>query len=156
MIVLAIDPGPVESAYVIWDGAKIIDSKITTNEEVRSVVRASTNPFSETDIDVDVVAVEMIASYGMAVGKEVFETCLQIGRFQECITVENRFRLVYRRDVKLHHCGTSRATDSNVRQSLIDKHGSPGTKKAQGRTYGLKSHLWQAFAIATFISETNK
>lgn len=100
----------------------------------------------------EVIAIEMIASYGMPCGKEVFETCLWIGRFTEHCREP---RLVYRRDIKMHHCGSARAKDANIRQALIDKYGAPGTKKNPGATYGLKSHLWAAFALATFISETS-
>jgi hypothetical protein len=145
--VLAIDPGPEQSAYIGWNGSKLIDGGIVSNADMRiGLVSAS------WACSYDLFAIEMVACYGMAVGKEVFDTCLWIGRFAECSPKEPR--LVYRRDVKLHHCQSARAKDSNIRQALIDKYGPPGTKKAPGKTYGLKSHLWAAFAIATFITET--
>lgn len=153
MNVLAIDPGTHESAYVVWidggaAGKAIYSAGIKPNEALLEMLK-----FGELTTDPDVIAIEMVACYGMAVGKEVFETCVWIGRFTEhCKPAP---RLVYRRDVKMHHCGSARAKDSNIRQALIDKYGAPGTKKAQGVTYGLKSHLWAAFAIATFISETS-
>lgn len=146
-MIIAIDPGTSESAIVQWDGERVQEATIASNEECRSFVRQRSAPF--------VLAVEMVACYGMPVGKEVFETCLQIGRIQEiafkrCIDC----RLIYRRDVKLHHCQNARAKDSNIRQALVDKYGAPGTKNQQGKTYGLKSHLWAAFAIATYVQET--
>jgi hypothetical protein len=100
----------------------------------------------------DVFAIEMIASYGMAVGREVFETCVWIGRFMQQFHLQAQ--LVFRRDIKLHHCQSVRAKDTNIRQALIDKYGAPGTKKNPGLTYGITSHLWAAFALATFVSET--
>lgn len=147
--VLAIDPGTSESAYVFWNWQELQSFKILSNDDLLRMCRS---PFCE----VSVAAIEMVACYGMPVGKEVFETCLLIGRLQEVfdhrgITV----RLVYRREIKLHHCMNARAKDSNIRQALIDKYGAPGTKKNPGLTYGIKSDLWSAFAIATYITESD-
>jgi hypothetical protein len=147
--IIAIDPGTTESAILEWDGNRILMAEIWPNNLCRDWVKDA-GPGR-------ILVVEMVACYGMAVGKEVFETCLFIGRIQECAirnTLLDNFKLVYRRDVKLHHCGSARAKDANIRQALIDKYGAPGTKKAPGRTYGLKSHLWAAFALATYASET--
>lgn len=146
MRILAIDPGPAESAFVTWNEGKLGYCDIKPNDFIRNSLAVSVG------MESSVVAIEMIACYGMPVGKETFETCLWIGRFCERSPIEPR--LVYRRDVKLHHCQSARAKDSNIRQALVDKYGPPGTKKAPGATYGLKSHLWAAFAIATFVSET--
>jgi len=148
MTVFAIDPGTTESAYVQWDSVqrKILLMNIRPNTELLSFMSWRLRPKT------DVIAIEMVASYGMPVGKEVFETVLWIGRFYE--RSEKEPLLVYRRDVKLHHCGNARAKDANIRQALIDKYGAPGTKREPGLTYGLKSHLWSAFALATFVSET--
>ena len=146
MSVLAIDPGPAQSAFVLWDNGKLRAFDVSSpNDRLRDGILSW---------NLAPVAIEMIASYGMAVGKEVFETCVWIGRFCERSPVEPL--LVYRRDIKLHHCGTNRAKDANIRQVLIDKYGAPGTKKNPGATYGLKSHLWAAFALATYISETQE
>jgi hypothetical protein len=93
----------------------------------------------------------MIASYGMAVGREVFETCVWIGRFAEI--ARQPVQLVYRRDVKLHLCHSPRAKDANVRQALIDRLGPQGTKKNPGPTYGMKSHLWAALAVGVYAMD---
>lgn len=143
-IVVAIDPGTTESAVVVWSGAKILQAEILKSGSVFRVLQVNQYP----------VFCEMVACYGMAVGKEVFETCLWIGEYRHfCATNLREFTPVYRRDVKLHHCGSARANDGNVIQALKDKYGDKGTKKAPGITYGLKSHLWQAFAIATMVTE---
>jgi hypothetical protein len=97
------------------------------------------------------VAIEMIASYGMPVGKEVFATCYYIGALMEiCRTWKVRVMPVYRKDVKLALCGSPRAKDANVRQALIDLLGAPGTKKEPGGTYGISGHGWSALAIAWY------
>ena len=69
----------------------------------------------------------MIASYGMPVGKEVFDTCVWIGRFIEAFDLE--YEYVYRKDEKMNLCHSMKAKDSNIRQALIDRFGEVGTKK---------------------------
>jgi hypothetical protein len=102
----------------------------------------------------DRCAIEMIASYGMAVGASTFETCVWIGRFTEVARVEPV--LCYRKDIKLFLCGTMRAKDANVRQALLDFVGPQGTKAKPGTTYGIKSHSWAALAVAVFAAANTK
>lgn len=102
------------------------------------------------------IAIEMIASYGMAVGREVFETCVWIGRFLQAWHAPDGARLIYRLDVKLHLCGTAQAKDPNIRQALLDrfprtgggKTPQIGTKKQPGPLYGVSSHAWAALGVA--------
>lgn len=155
-MILAIDPGTEKSALVVWDGSQVIQKAILLNAHMAGLI---VNPpmlgIECADWPKASLCVEMVASYGMPVGKEVFETVLWIGRFVERWEgMRKKSRLVYRRDVKLHHCGSARAKDSNIRQALIDKYGAPGTKKNPGLTYGLSKDLWSAFAIATYATET--
>lgn len=78
----------------------------------------------------DLLVIEMIASYGMPVGKEVFDTCVWIGKFIQ--TVEDRkmqAKYIYRKDEKMNICHSMKAKDSNIRQALIDRFGEVGTKK---------------------------
>jgi hypothetical protein len=142
--IIAIDPGPVQSAILEWDGKRVVFAAQVPN----SVVLANLKVLDSSCQ----LCIEMIASYGMPVGAEVFNTCVWIGRFWEAWTKTPR--LVYRREVKLHHCGSMKAKDSNIRQALIDKYGAPGTKAAPGVTYRLKADLWAAFGIATYVAET--
>ena len=72
----------------------------------------------------------MIASYGMPVGKEVFETCVWIGRFVELARLQNiDVEYIYRKDEKMNICHSMKAKDSNIRQALIDRFGPVGTKR---------------------------
>jgi len=145
MTIIAIDPGTEKSGVVIWDGS-VLESFEAPNEDLlRRIYRVQIGGAS-------LMAVEMIASYGMPVGKEVFETCLWIGRFIERSPVP--FSLIYRKDVKIHLCGTTKAKDGNIRQALIDKHGPVGVKKAPGRLYGISGHLWAALAVADYAAST--
>ena len=145
---LAIDPGTTHSGWVLMRGGILRDSGVCENGEALELVE---------DWAGAQVVIEMIASYGMAVGKEVFETCVWIGRFVQ-VAGPDRVRLVYRKDVKMHLCGTPRAKDANIRQALIDRYGGKaeaiGNVKKPGPLYGVKSHAWAALAVAVTASET--
>lgn len=73
------------------------------------------------------IVIEMIASYGMPVGKEVFDTCVWIGKFAEASGMKESY--IYRKDEKMNICHSMKAKDSNIRQALIDRFGVVGTKK---------------------------
>lgn len=137
-LIFAIDPGNTRSAYVVLTSDKIIAKGILPNDDLRLLLRE----FAQAN-DI-VLAIEMIASYGMAVGSEVFDTCVWIGRYIEQVP---RYEYVYRKEVKMNLCGSMRAKDANVRQALIDRFGEQGTKKNPGTTYGLKADMWSAFAV---------
>ena len=152
-MILAIDPGNEYSAYVIVtnDLNEIIQKDKVLNDELLKVI----NEFG-FDNRIDYVAIEMVASYGMAVGKTVFDTCVWIGRFYQAIykqySIEPMF--IYRKDEKMCLCGNMKAKDSNIVQALIDRFApytpnkGKGTKKEQGFFYGFKKDIWQSFAVA--------
>jgi hypothetical protein len=101
------------------------------------------------------VAIEMIASYGMAVGKEVFETCVWIGRFRQALennSVQN-LKFIYRKDEKMNLCHSMKAKDSNIRQALIDRFGEVGTKKKPGWFYGVSKDVWAAIAVGVTYAD---
>lgn len=103
----------------------------------------------------DRMAIEMVASFGMPVGSEVFDTCVWIGRFIQAWNGSSS--RVFRRDVKLHLCGQARAKDGNVRQALIDRWGGKekaiGTKLAPGPLRGVSADVWQALAVAVTFAD---
>ena len=145
--ITAIDPGTTQSAVVHWDGQRILGHSIIPNSQLLSSARQWSRGANRVP-----VVIEMIASYGMPVGRDVFETCLLIGRLMEICGPTTR--LIYRMDVKMHLCHNTRAKDGNIRQALIDRFGAPGLKKSPGVTYGLRADEWQAFALAVTALET--
>lgn len=147
-MILGIDPGPKLSAYVLWDGNRVVAHSILDNHDFRVIVKHHI----PVNHGVFTPVIEMIQSFGMPVGREVFETVLMIGRLIEIFGGGN-IKLVYRKDIKLHLCGTPRAKDSNIRQALIDRFGSPGTKKNQGTLYGIKADEWSALAVAVYYND---
>ena len=142
-MIIAIDPGPVESAYVEMD-EEYRPQKIGTvrNEEMLAII-----PLAYWEDGCDEIVIEMVASYGMPVGAEVFETVFWIGRYFEAAKKYWRRERIYRIDVKNHLCHSSRAKDGNIRQALIDRFGVVGTKKDPGWFYGFKADIWQAYAV---------
>jgi hypothetical protein len=152
-VVLAIDPGPTESAYVRFDTEtrRLLDFGKVSNVALLIDTRLAYR-------DSDRLVVEMIASYGMPVGREVFETCVYIGRLLEAWSVSATSSLMYRKDVKLHLCGQVRAKDANVRQALLDRFGpgkakSIGTKSIPGPLYGVSGDVWSALAVAVTYAD---
>lgn len=153
MSFLAVDPGNEESALIELDDQLMpLWSMKTNNAAAREKIircRLRGAPAEVPSGPASHLVIEMIASYGMPVGREVFETCLWIGRFVECWC--GPYTLVYRREVKSFLCGDSKAKDGNIRQSLIDRYGGKeaaiGKKKTPGPLYGMTGDLWQALAV---------
>ena len=155
MRVIAIDPGNVQSAYVLMEDYKPVEFAKIENDYIRRLLMRTTEPFSGEHIDK--VVIEMIGHYGtgMPAGKTVFDTCVWIGRFSECV-IASSFEHVLRPTVKAHLCGSARAKDGNVRQALIDRFGVVGTKKEPGWFYGFHADIWQAYAVGvTYMDRGN-
>ena len=158
MNILAIDPGNVESGWVIIDAetCRPVEFGKSPNDDVMHLFRRGDLVLAER---VPRVVIEMIGHYGtgMPAGKTVFDTCVWIGRFIEA--ANGRPQLVQRGPVKLHHTGQPRAKDPNVTQALIDRFapGEPnrgkGTKANPGWFHGFAADVWQAYALAVYVAD---
>ena len=75
--IIAIDPGNRQSAYCVIDcnTLKPLEFGKVDNEELRNKLVFANEQGWQWAV------IEMVASYGMAVGREVFDTVLWIGRF---------------------------------------------------------------------------
>ena len=147
MKIIAIDPGSVQSAFVFYDAVlqRIEAKNIVANPILLKMLEMEAIPLGAT------LVIEQVASMGMPVGEDVFETVFWSGRFVQAFARE--FHRVKRHEVKMHLCGNMRAKDGNIRQSLIDKLGAPGTKKQPGATYGISGDCWAALAVAVTFAE---
>lgn len=146
-MILGIDPGTEQSGVVLFEDARVSATHVLPNHDLVLELRGNSLPYN-------IVAIEMMDSYGMPVGKEVFETLVWIGRFIEAahgLTVVRKTR----REIKLHLCNNARAKDANIRQVLLDRVGKPGTKKNRGPTYGVTGHCWSALAVAVVVADTH-
>ena len=143
--VLGIDPGTTESSYVVWHGEKILEHGQIENEMLLEFLLTG---------HYDFCAIEMMQSFGMAVGFTTFQTLVYIGRlYERSLSQGKKTLLVPRGDIKMHHCMSMRAKDGNIAQALRDKYGEKGTKKNPGLTYGLSKDKWQAFGVCTYVTE---
>lgn len=146
MNILAIDPGPTESAYVKLDQLckeLIVEIRKVSNDEMLHVIG---NSFFEN------LVIEKVACMGMAVGEDVLETVFWSGRFRQIW--KRSFHRIKRHEIKMHLCGNMRAKDGNIRQALIDRFGPPGTKKNRGATHGISGDMWSALAVGvTFLDK---
>lgn len=148
-MILAIDPGNIESGVVILDENLQPTSRGKIDNEV--LLKKIIQDFEY----IDHVAIEMVACYGMAVGKSIFDTCVWIGRFsqaaREHLGIEPTY--IYRKDEKMNLCNSMKAKDSNIIQALIDRFApntpnkGKGSKKEPGWFYGFKKDIWQAYAV---------
>lgn len=169
MSILAIDPGNEQSGWVVidgtdahplaagkWDNHRLLDVILDDPTALFDLGCLRTAPALGDDL-VDTLVIEMVASYGMPVGAEVFDTCVWIGRFtqawEDSLPVHTPADLIKRPDVKLHHTGWRGSKDSNVTAALVERfapgqrnHGK-GTKKDPGFFYGFRADIWQAFAL---------
>lgn len=148
-MILAIDPGNIQSAYCVIDKQtyKPLEFGKIDNEDLKTKLKNDIKFYP-----IDAFAIEMIASYGMPVGKEVFDTCVWIGKFIESFDC-SLTDYIYRKDEKMNLCGSMKAKDSNIRQALIDRFATfdfkngKGTKKNQDFFYGFSKDVWAAYAV---------
>ena len=157
--IVGIDPGTNNSAGVVLGGASIVKAVWLPNQDILPWLRDF--PTSA------VLAIEGIASFGMAVGQSTFDTCVWVGRFVQAWEGQGRsWHLLYRKkanppfpSITMHLCKTTRAKDPNIRQALIDRFGpgkakAIGTKKAPGPLYGMSGDMWSALAVAVVCRDT--
>ena len=153
MKILAIDPGTTDSAYVLMNDDYTIKNRNFYKFKNELVLKTIKDIGGIYDDGMTVV-IEMVASYGMGVGQEVFDTCVWIGRFtQAAIDAGCPVHYVFRMEEKMTLCHNSKARDSNIRQALIDrfakidKKNGKGTKKNPDVFYGFSKDIWAAYAV---------
>lgn len=143
---LAVDPGTERSAWLVLRAGLPQKFGMDPNEDVAAMLRTAAD-----HLLLDAVVIEQVESYGMPVGREVFDTVWWAGRFTEAARPVPVVMLP-RRTVKLHLTGSPRANDGNVRMALLDRFGGRtsaiGRKAAPGPLYGIANDVWSALAIA--------
>lgn len=149
-MIIAIDPGTSDSAICLLDSQHTPRAYLLDNTAMMGYL-------NQLAMEGYPLYIEMVASYGMAVGRSVFETCVWIGRFaQVWHAYKLPVRYIYRKDIKMALCGQTRAKDANIRQAIMDLYGSEkgiaiGNKAQPGPLYGFKKDMWAALAVAIAV-----
>ena len=131
MVILAIDPGNAQSGWCIIDREtmKPQDFGKTDNNELLDSLNVLIRVYQ-----VDVVVIEMVACYGMPVGREVFETCVWIGRFTEkSKQLQKDVQYITRKDEKMNICHSMKANDATIRRALIDRFAKHDLRTEKGQ-----------------------
>lgn len=123
MTILAIDPGTAKSAWVLLKDGVPEDFGMKDNADMLHWLTLF------GDDERHELVIEMIDMGGMIAGREVFETCVWIGRFMQAYPWS--VHRITRVQVKMALCGSPRAKDPNIRQALIDRFG--GAKAIAGK-----------------------
>ena len=150
MPILAIDQGNEYSGYCV-----LLDNYTPTQfGKIRNKDLLRAIPQIKEDYGIEALAIERFESYGMPVGRTVFDACVWGGRFiQRCAALDIPFEWVARKEEKLMICRSMKATDSNIRRALIDmfaKHdfkNGKGTRANPDFFYGFSADMWSAFAV---------
>lgn len=159
--ILAIDPGNEESAFCFinkWSYEPIYFAKMKNKEAVEAIKKFIADHRMYCTYE---AAIERVASYGMAVGASVFQTCEWIGRFSQ-ILEDTCFNVtyIYRKDEKMNICGQMKAKDSNIRVALIDRFAKhdlktgKGTKNNPDWFYGFAKDVWASYAVGVTYLDT--
>jgi hypothetical protein len=148
--ILAIDPGPTQSAWLVLDHGMPASWDKQPNAELAARLRAGHGELPYA------VVIERVRSYGMPVGAEVLETAEWCGRLVEAAWPTPAAWLT-RKEVVLHLCGSPRGNDATVRAALIDRFGGKdaaiGRKAHPGPLHGIHGDCWSALALAVTFAD---
>jgi hypothetical protein len=133
--ILAIDPGPFDSGYVIWDGQAVLEKGYLANAVL--LQRLSGNGY-------DHMAIERVRGYAKQAGNDLTETSEWVGRFDG----RHGARLIPQALIRGHICGTAAATCAAVKNAIKDRFPELASKKAENPMRGANEHVWDALAVA--------
>lgn len=172
-VILAIDPGPTRSAWlVLRDGAPALVGGTVTGEPIHvHGIAAVDDLLASLRVGglpngllcrPDVVVIEQIEPrYGLSPGWETLDTARIVGRFEEAAHPVPAVRL--RRSDILRHLGVvtrgpgKTSADAGVRAALLDRFGGKdaaiGRKAAPGPLYGIAKDVWSALAVAVTYAD---
>lgn len=159
-MILAIDPGPDESAAVWLDGRYVQLAVLEDNDTIRERLRQEQRSVA--------CVIEYTPPYTLQSGsgrsyvpRQLLDTAVETGRFIETWAATGRtsVHLLSRSVIKKHLLGRTSGTDADVRAAILDWYGvrsnreAKGTKGQPGPLYGVKADMWAALAVAIVYQE---
>ena len=143
ILIIGVDPGPTESAYCLVTPAyEVFQAGKIHNAQMVAMIKQP-----PTDL---VAVIEGIQSYGMAVGREVFDTCYQVGRLlQVCDDNDIPSHIYNRPEYSRAICGGGIVTDAVLRRALLLRFGAD-TKGGPLHLLKGNSDKRSAYAIAVY------
>lgn len=151
--VVGIDAGNKSSGFAIIEpiSLDILELGDAPNEELLE-------RFGVWGLDRCAVALEMMHNQGKRVGRDVFEACVWIGRYQERARECRMVCELILRKTASSHVADQFAGDSGVKRALVSAYGGTaaavGTKASPGPMYGASSHALAALAVARTFAQT--
>jgi hypothetical protein len=138
--IVAVDPGPEQSAWIRLEGDRPVGFAKHPNHDVLPVLGS----FARTDE----LAIEAVQSYGKNVGASVFDTCTWTGRFMQRWLDAGGPTLhrIFRPEVKRHLAGRVNARDSDVRVAILRRYADKYDTLEM--LDGITGDVWQALAVA--------
>lgn len=137
--VLAIDPGPVQSGLVKFDGMRALFAGVLPNDDVLKII---------ADDNSDVMAIELFVATGQPLADESLYTVRWEERFRLASGDPDGVLMIPRRNVKKAVGVSHQHGDKEVNAALVRILGGKGTKADPGPCYGVTSHAWAALGVA--------
>ncbi len=150
MKILGIDPGPEQSASVLWDTE---EKRILGHSQAENGLFKVGIKIAWHEGEFEICAIEDVSYYGKVLNRSTFDTLKMIGRLLEIC--DPYTALVEFPSIAYHFCNSRRGVKtSQINKVLEDKYGGKGTKKNPGPLYGIKEHEWSALSVALYYAET--
>jgi len=160
-MILAIDPGPQESGFVLYD------NKNSTVKKFGKVLNRELEDMIIDELQNVPTYIEFPQAQGCLASNALLLTCRWAGRYE---AHSNLVELINRKDVvNFFEChkrtrqekseGIKQvAFDTQIRHKIIEMFGGSkevaiGVKKSPGPLYGVKADVWQALAIALMVAK---
>ncbi len=151
-MILGIDPGSEETAYALMgEDYQVIEADKQDNDRFLD----DTLP-DLIDREATTVVIEGIQSYGMAVGRTVFDTCYIVGEARRIAKLKQAECFIYPRpEYARSIIGGVKVKDSLIRQALMTRFG--GDRKGEPlQLLKGNSDKRSAYAVAVYHADKMK